>query len=283
MIESIRKDEPSVLLLDCGAVFDDQKDTAELQFQAMELMGYDALNLGSPEFIFGKEFLEQARSHLSFPYIASNLLYGGTLPWTREYLLKEVGGIKVAILGVLDPDDLAQLPDREQAKGLEAIPPEAALNRLLPEVRGKADLVILLSQFDAEKTLALVKAVKGVDVAISSGKDDVFFPTAPENENTVLLQTGSKGKTLGLLKITLDEKLAHQVIERRYVLLDSSVPGNGEIERLVEKHNKAHETKQQEKARKELKELMEPLQLSPEEFIERYRKEQTEKGKGETR
>ena len=60
---------------------------------------------------------------------------------------------RVAILGVFDPDGLAQLPDREQVKGLEVIPPEAALNRLLPEVRGKADLVILLSQFDERRPL----------------------------------------------------------------------------------------------------------------------------------
>jgi 5'-nucleotidase/UDP-sugar diphosphatase len=265
MIESIRKGEPSVLLLDCGAVFDDKKDTAELHLQAMGLMGYDALNLGSPELNFGMEFLEHTRSHVSFPYIASNLLTGGSrLPWIREYIIKEVGGIKVAILGVLDPDDFRQ----PSVKGLEVIPPETALNRLLPAVRGKADLVILLSQLDVEKTFALVKAVKGVDVAISSGSDDVFFAKALGNEKTVLLQTGSEGKTLGLLKITLDEKLALSVSERRYVTLDNSVPSNEEIERLVEKH-KAQVTKQQEKARKE---LMEGLQLSPEEFMERYRK-----------
>jgi 2',3'-cyclic-nucleotide 2'-phosphodiesterase (5'-nucleotidase family) len=43
-----------------------------------KLMGYNALNLGSPEFNFGKEFLEHTRSKISFPYIASNLLYGGS-------------------------------------------------------------------------------------------------------------------------------------------------------------------------------------------------------------
>ena len=220
---------------------------------------------------------------ISFPYISSNLLDGGSrIPWTREYIIKEVGGIKVAILGILDPDGLAQLPDREQVKGLEAIPPEAALNRLLPEVRGKADLVILLSQFDVEKTLALVQAVKGIDVAISSASDDVFFPPATEKETAVLLQTGSLGKTLGLLKITLDEKRALRVSEKRYVPLDNSVPGNQEIERLVATFKKAHETEQeklrreqQEKIRKEQKEM---LQLSPQEFMERYRKEQTSKG-----
>jgi len=251
MIESIRQGESSVLLLDCGAVFDNQKDTAELQLQAMELMGYDALNLGSPELFFGKEFLDHTRSHVSFPYISSNLLTGGSrLPGTREYIIKEVGGIKVAILGIFNPDDLAQLPDQKQVKGFEVIPPEAALNKLLPEVRGKADLVILLSQFDAEKTLALVKAVKGVDVAISSASDDVFYGAAPKNETTVLLQTGSLGKTMGLLKIILDEKRALSVSDRRYVPLDSSVPGNGEIEGLVEKYKKAQEAAKKREANK---------------------------------
>ena len=275
MIESIRKTEPSVLLLDCGAVFDEKKDAAELQLQAMALMGYDALNLGSPEFIFGKEFLKESRSRVSFPYISSNLLSGGgRLPWTREYVIKEVGGIRVAILGVLNPDGLAQLPDRKQVNGLEVIPPETALNRLLPEVRGKADLVILLSQFGAEKTLALVKAVNGIDVAIASASDDGFFMPAAEKGATVLLKTGSQGKDMGLLKVTLDENRALRVSEKRYVALDSTVPDNGEIGMLVEKHKKTQAAKQQEEQEKIQKALMGGLKLSPQEFMERYRKEQ---------
>jgi 2',3'-cyclic-nucleotide 2'-phosphodiesterase (5'-nucleotidase family) len=271
MIESIRKDESSVLLLDCGAVFDNQRDKAELILNAMERMGYDALNLGGPEFNFGKEFLEQTHSHASFPYIASNLLYGGSrLPWTREYIIKEVGGIKVAILGITDLDGLAQLPDQGQVKWLEVTPPEAALERLLPEVRGKADLVILLSLLDAEKTLALAKAVKGVDVAISSVSDDAFSVSPPKNGSTVLLQTIPLGKYLGLLKITLDEQRALSVSDRRYVSLDGSVLDNGEIFGLVETYKKEQEIKQE----KTKKELMEGLQLSPKEFMERNRKEQ---------
>jgi len=275
MIESIRKDNPSVLLLDCGAVFDNQQDTAEFMLNAMELMGYDALNLGSPEFYFGKEFLEHTRSHVSvsFPYIASNLHYRGSrLPWTREYIIKEVGGIKVAILGVLNPDGLAQLPNQEKVKGLEVIPPETALSRLLPEVREKADLVILLSRFGIEKTIALVKAIRGVDVAISSGNDDIYFAKDPGN--TVVLQTGSLGKTMGLLKIALDEKRVLSVSENRYVPLQSSVPDNGEIARLVEMHQKAQVAKKEESQKELQAKLMEGLQLSPEEFMERFRKEQ---------
>jgi 2',3'-cyclic-nucleotide 2'-phosphodiesterase (5'-nucleotidase family) len=165
------------------------------------------------------------------------------------------------------------------------IPPEAVLKKLLPEVRGKADLVVLLSLFDAQKTRALVKATQGVDVAISSGSDDVFYvePLA----NTVLLQTGSLGKTLGSMKITLDEKRKLSIGDRQHVPLRSSVPGDEAVERLIEEFRMVEKTKAAALAKKEWdkrhKELTEGLQLSPQEFMERYRKEQIEKGKGESR
>jgi 5'-nucleotidase / UDP-sugar diphosphatase len=281
MIESIRKNEPSVLLVDCGAVFNSEKDTAELMLNSMELMGYDALNLGGPEFYFGKEFLERARSRVSFPYIASNLLSGGSrIPWIQEYVIKEVGGIRIAILGVLNPAGLAQLPNQEQLLDLQVVPPETALTRVLPEVREKADLVILLSRFNVKETIALVKTIKGIDVAISSGSDDVFY--AEPLENTVILQTGSLGKTLGLLKITIDEKRRLSVSDRRHVPLFSSVPDNERIKGLVEKFKKDMVTKEADRVKKRHEELIEGLQLTPQEFMDRYRKD-IEKEKGAAR
>jgi len=273
MIESIRKNEQAVLLLDGGSLFANDGGKADLLVNAMEMMGYDALNLGSTEFFLGKEFLQHTRSHVSFPYIASNLLDGGSrLPWTREYVIKEVGGIRVAILGILDPDLFAQLPNKGQIKEFQVISPETVLNRLLPEVKEKADLVILLSQLGPGRTQALVKAVTGIDVAISSGDADPYFSQTAEKP--FVLHTGNLGKAIGLLRLTLDQKRMLSVGENRHVLLDKSVPDNEQVARLVEVHKKTEAVKQE----KLQKELMEGLQLSPEEFMERYRKEQTGKG-----
>jgi 2',3'-cyclic-nucleotide 2'-phosphodiesterase (5'-nucleotidase family) len=122
-------------------------------------------------------------------------------------------------------------------------------------------------------------------VAISSGNDNVFYAAMPEN--TVLLQTGSQGRTLGLLKIGLDEKGVLRVNENRYLSLLSSVPDDAKIAGLVEEFKKTQQQKAAELARKQHEKtyqgLMEGLQLSPQEFMERYGKEQTEKGKGEPR
>ena len=275
-IESIRKEDQSVLLLDCGGVFDHHRDTAELMLKAMELMKYDALNLGTSDFQFGNEFLERSRSRVSFPYIASNLLYQvSRLPWTSEYIIKEAGGIKVAILGILDPDDLAKYLNKEQVKMLHAIPPETALKRLLPEVREKADLVILLSGLGTRETEALIKAVKGIDVALSVGNNDPLLGGMPEN--TILLHTGYLGRELGLLKITLDDKRTLSVTDKRRLLLDRTVADNAEIAGLVNAFKKAanlakEQAEQQEK--RQHREYMEGLKLSPQEFMERLQKEQ---------
>ena len=232
-------------------------------------MGYDALNLGIPELHFGKEFLDGARSQVSFPYIASNLLYeGGRLPWIREYIIKDVGGVKVAILGVLDPEDLKQITSRDDAKGFEAISPETALNRLLPEVRGKADLVILLSQLGEigeKKIRALVEAVPGIDVAVFSERN---YAVQPPEKNVIFLETKNRGRMIGLVTITLDNKGARSVGERRLIPLDKSVPDNGEILGLVETYKKEQEIKEE----KHEKEAVEGLQLTPQEFMDRGRK-----------
>jgi 5'-nucleotidase/UDP-sugar diphosphatase len=276
MIESIRKDKRSVLLLDSGAVFAYQSDNAKLHLKAMELMGYDALNLGIPELLLGKEFLERTSSQVTFPYIASNLLYGGSrLPWTREYVIKEVGGMKVAILGILDPDDLKKIPPHDDVKGFTVISPGDALDRLLPEVRGKADLVILLSQLGEARTLALVEAARGIgiDVAIFSERN---YLVKPPEKNAILLQTWSRGTGVGLVTITLGDKRILSVSERRDVPLDPSVPDNERILWLVETYKREQAIKEE----KPNKERMEWLQLTPEEFMKRYRKEQTEQKKG---
>lgn len=224
-------------------------------------MGYDALNLGTPELHFGKEFLEQTRA--PFPYIASNLLYGGgRLPWMREYMIKEVGGIRVALLGVLDPDDLK---NRDDLKGFEVMDPKAALDRLLPEVRGKADLVILMGQLGEIKTMALVEAVPGIDVAIFAERN---YAAKPPEKNAILLETAERGAELGLLTITLDDQRRLSVSERRDVPMDGSVPDNKEMLGLVEAHKR-------EQRLKENKEQMETLKMTPQEFMKRHRQEQT--------
>jgi 2',3'-cyclic-nucleotide 2'-phosphodiesterase (5'-nucleotidase family) len=106
-------------------------------------------------------------------------------------------------------------------------------------------------------------------------------PSENTANSVIILNTGTKGRTMGLVTITLDDKRVLSVSERRDVSLDRSVPDNGEILGLVEMHKKAQAIKGQAIKNQEIKaqeiksqkELMGVLQLTPQEFMERYRKE----------
>ena len=288
MIESIRNDEQAVLLLDCGAVFNDRpkyrKYKAETILKAMGLMGYDVLNLGIPEFHFGKDFLKDTCSYTSFPYVASNLLYDGKkFPWTEEYIIKDINGLKIAIIGLINPDNLIKSPDQKHVKNLEVIPAEIALQRLLPEIRAKVDMIILLSRLGFKQTCALLKKVDGIDIAISSG-DRGIYPSSMCPEKNVL-QTGTGGKALGYARITLNEKGTVSVEEAKFIPLGESLPKDDRINDIIQDAFKAHRAKKAElndrkQSRIKMEELMEGLKLSPLEFIEQYKKEQLEKSGG---
>ena len=72
---------------------------------AMNALRYDAMAVGNHEFNFGLKNLERARADAAFPWIAANI---DVAPGGRErpfapYIVKTLGGVKVAVIGVTTP------------------------------------------------------------------------------------------------------------------------------------------------------------------------------------
>ena len=85
----------------------------------MNHIGYDALNLGTREFHLGLDFLESVSSALSFPFLSSNLVHEKSrLTWLKDYIIKNVGGLRVAILGVMPSHALEKVPNPERVENL---------------------------------------------------------------------------------------------------------------------------------------------------------------------
>ena len=285
MVESIRGSEDHVLLLDCGGVFADSgknlKLKADISLKAMNLMDYDAMNLGSPEFSLGIDFLKNVRSAVSFPFISSNLVYDKIkLPWIKDYIIKNVGGLRVAILGVMPSDAFENVSNPRYVEDLKIIPQETALKNLLPEVRKKADFVILLSQLGFEATTSLVNKLNGIDLAISYGRKRMGHP---DKGGTLVVHTGSRGKSLGFLQITMGE--SGEIIEHQWktIKLDESVAEDERIAKLInddfpDKSREGKRGRYEKKRQESERERKELLKLSPHEYIEMLRKKQTEKG-----
>lgn len=280
MIESIRSSEDHLILLDCGGVFptrgSELKMKAELSLSAMNLMDYTAMNPGGSEFFFGTDFLKKTSSDIAFPLVTSNLVYKDSqLSFGKKYIIKNTGRLKVAILGVMPVEAFENIPDPESLKNMEIIPPEKALKNLLPEVRKKADLIILLSQCRFETTTSLVNNLNGIDIAISCGKTK---PDYDGNDGTTrVVQTGSRGKYLGFLQVTTNNTAEILFGQDQLMELDESVQADKAISKIISDAfaGKAREKKRlaTEKKRGNLhKDLMDGLQSTPMEYFEMQQK-----------
>ncbi|MBM3598110.1 MAG: bifunctional 2',3'-cyclic-nucleotide 2'-phosphodiesterase/3'-nucleotidase [Alphaproteobacteria bacterium] len=163
--------------------------------KAMNLLGYDAGNIGNHEFNYGLEYLEIALSGAKFPYVNANVYHpDGTRNYYTPYVilerkLKDEGGrerpIKIGVIGFVPPQimqwDKRHLEGKVVAKDII----ETA-RKFVPEMKSKgADLVIAVPhsglgtgarQDLSENATWRLAQVDGID-AILFGHSHLQFPS----------------------------------------------------------------------------------------------------------
>lgn len=92
MVQKIRKEEPNVLLLDCGDIFQGtpyfNMFGGELEFKLMSMMGYDAATMGNHDFDNGLDGFLKALPNAKFPFITSNYDFKNTILEEKPLIIK---------------------------------------------------------------------------------------------------------------------------------------------------------------------------------------------------
>ena len=114
LVKRIRKEQPNVLLIDSGDTiqgsplesFHGRKNNqpTDPMMLVMNSLNYDAMAVGNHEYNFGLQVLEKARKEAKFPWLSANT-YDKQTGKTHyaPYLVREIGGVKVGILGLTTP------------------------------------------------------------------------------------------------------------------------------------------------------------------------------------
>ncbi len=240
LIESERESTSGgFLLLGVGNTFGEDESyyrlRAELAVSAMSKMGYDAFALGESEFAFGKPFIHKWMKEVEFPTIAANITdkSTGVLFASAPYILKDIGGIKVGIIGVING---SYLPDERWGElGLRVSDHREAVKKTLAEIRSTSDLVIVLGQLGLAKAAVLAQTVRGIDLIITGHvKQKITKPFRAGR--TYIVSNSDKGQSIGQLKIWLDEKKKIVGIEGSVIPITDSVAVHPKIAELVSEY-----------------------------------------------
>jgi 2',3'-cyclic-nucleotide 2'-phosphodiesterase (5'-nucleotidase family) len=114
LVKQARARQPNLLLVDCGDVIQgtplvyhhNRKNNTptDPMMVVMNSLDYTSLTPGNHEYNFGLDILGKARREANFPWISANTYKAGTNEtFFTPYVIKELAGVRVAILGLTTP------------------------------------------------------------------------------------------------------------------------------------------------------------------------------------
>jgi sulfur-oxidizing protein SoxB len=236
----------NVLFMDSGdtwqgtavALFTKGKAIVDVQ----NALGIDVM-VGHWEFTYGKDrVLELVEEHLKADFIAQNI---ADEMWEelvfKPYVIKEVGGVKVGIIGNAFPYTPIANPRQFTEGWTFGIQPER-LQQFVDELREdkKVDLVVLLSHDGFSLDQALAKMIKGIDIIFSGHTHDPA-PKPIFVNNTMIVIAGSHGKYLGRLDLEVKKGKIKKWNYKLIPVASNFIKPDPEMEKLVKEIYKPYE------------------------------------------
>ncbi|MDQ1525180.1 MAG: hypothetical protein QOE47_3104 [Pyrinomonadaceae bacterium] len=174
LVRQARGENPAgTLLLDSGDTiqgtpleyFHNKKNNAppDPLMLAMNALKFDALAVGNHEYNFGLAVLEKARREASFPWLSANTYKTGTNEtYYRPYVVKELNGVRVGVLGLTTPG-VPFWENKENFAGLEFREPVAEARKWVSVLRVKerVDFVVVAMHMGLEEDLRTGEATPG--------------------------------------------------------------------------------------------------------------------------
>ncbi len=167
--------------------------------EAMNAMKFDAMAVGNHEFDFGQSVLKERIGEAAFPVLGANVLGVDGL---KPYTVKDVNGISIAIIGVVTGDTPVTTHPKN-VTGLQFIPPEDAVEKYVRELRGKNDVIVVLSHMGYTADLELAKKTDGIDVIVG-GHSHTKVEKPSMVRKTIVAQAFEHGKALGVIDLTVE-------------------------------------------------------------------------------
>jgi 5'-nucleotidase len=242
----------NVLVLDAGDQFAGSLffttfgGQAEVEF--MNRIGFDAMVFGNHEFDLGPEPLAAFVEKAEFPVVFGNVEASGDNrlgPLNRDPVILDVGGERVAIVGVLT-QETAEISSPGPTIGFGdpiAYLTETAAAMEAQEVKH----VIALTHQGAPADFAAAAAVPGIDAIVGGHSHTLFSNTSPDAAHPYpvmvegpagaavpVVQAGSYSTHLGHLTLTFDEAGVVTEASGDTVLLDAGVEPDPEILARIE-------------------------------------------------
>ena len=235
-IRQWRRESPHSITVDVGDVVQGTAVSLEsggsIMIDLFNRLGYDAWTLGNHDFDWGPEKLEANLALSQSPVLTGNLERAGTKPgsfagaWgkVKPWVLKEVGGFKIGLVGLITPG-LPYWLAPETLGGTAASDPVRTLATSLKEVKSAGvDAIVVMGHMGwrfqddyANPVRELLRDAKDVDIYLA-GHSHQNQPTWSLHD-VLCSQSSYHGIHCGRIDLTFDLDSRKLVDRRAFTLL----------------------------------------------------------------
>lgn len=256
-VNTVRKEGKPLLILDTGDALvidyfgrESEREKArkrtEVVLKLYEKIGYDALNIGDTDIGLGVEYLRNLQKRVKIPFLSANLKdrKTGKLVF-NPYLVKDMGGAKIGIIGLLTPNIPPYL-QKEMKNYLVEEPIKVAIN-MVQGPMSHCSYIFALAHLTPPEIESLAK--RAPEISIIIGGQDRSFVLLNKINRSILAQTDAFGFHVGKINLRLVKRSSEWIDVLPKTLLQKNIE---EIKRKIE-------DPQYEKEIKNLRELKERL------------------------
>ncbi len=204
-------------------------------YEIANLLGFDASTLGNHEFDYGWRRVQEFGRIARFPVLSANVVdANGKSITSQPYVIKTVGGIRVAIIGVVLGDLVGNFVSPPEVGPWKVLPVLDTVRKYTRELRDRADLIVVLGHIhDKEEVAEILKRIPEVSVVVA-GHTHEAYPEMMNVEGRVAVLVNSYADQLGRLDLQVDiagRKL--RSAEWKKIPIEAKLAPAPDVERLV--------------------------------------------------
>jgi 2',3'-cyclic-nucleotide 2'-phosphodiesterase (5'-nucleotidase family) len=211
-------------------------------YEIANLLGFDASTLGNHEFDYGSRQVSQFVKIAHFPILSANVVDRNGKPVTgRPYIIKTVGGIRVAIIGAVMGDLEGSHVSSSELAPWKVLPVLDTVRKYVVEVRDRSDLIVVLGHLhdktgnshNLQEVEDILRQIPEVSVVVA-GHTHVAYPEMVNIDGRVAVLVNAYADELG--RLDLDVDIAGRKLRSAHwkkIPIDTMLAPAPDVERMV--------------------------------------------------
>ena len=205
-------------------------------YEISNLLGLDMATVGNHEFDYGWKGVEEFEKTAHYPLVSDNVVNAqGQLLTHRGYVIRKVDGVRIAMIGVMLGDLVGNLATEEAVGPWKVEPVVDAVRKTVAEIRGKADLIVVVGHIHSSEADQIVHQIPEVSIVVI-GHEHTGYKEVHRFENRYTVETKSYGVELGRLDFRFDSAKNEVVsVDWKRIPIDShKITPAPDVQKLVD-------------------------------------------------